>query len=260
MESSLPIAHSIGVTERGDAGIFIEEWQRTIKKVDGAILITKDVNDNFIDAVLSAEKPIIVHATTTGWGGTYMEPNVPDYVYQLCQVKKLNDKGFPLNRIVVRIDPIIPLDDGIQRSITVLKKAIEMGIVCPKSSSSARVRTSIVDNYPHVRSRFYESGQPVLFGGSMYPNSSVYYKVIDAFAQFKNEGIIIETCAETIRDPMFKAVGCISPTDLLLMGFDENSCNTKSQQRSMCKCLGIKTELLSHRGRCSHGCLYCYWK
>jgi hypothetical protein len=55
----------IGITERGDAGIDYE-WLEKIHSVKAAILITKEVNDTFIDNVINKNN-VIVHATVTGW-------------------------------------------------------------------------------------------------------------------------------------------------------------------------------------------------
>lgn len=73
----------IGITERGDAGIDFS-WYDKIKQelVGGAILITKNVNKEFAHKVLDLYEEgfkIIVHCTCTGYGGTALEPNVPDF-------------------------------------------------------------------------------------------------------------------------------------------------------------------------------------
>lgn len=62
----------IGVTERGDAGLNYS-WIDCIQSglVSGAILITKNISDNFISALNDVRKQfpnIIVHCTCTGWG------------------------------------------------------------------------------------------------------------------------------------------------------------------------------------------------
>ena len=41
----------IGITERGDAGLNFD-WRDKLPSVDGAVLITKCLNDDFIEAVL----------------------------------------------------------------------------------------------------------------------------------------------------------------------------------------------------------------
>ena len=108
----------IGITERGDASIDYQ-WKGKLPSVDGAILITKNLTDQFIDTVIKCYEngdKLIVHATCTGWGETDFEPNVPDYKTQLHQLKKLINKGFPADYCVLRIDPIFPTLFGLKRS------------------------------------------------------------------------------------------------------------------------------------------------
>lgn len=57
---------------------------------------------------------IIVHATCTGYGGTELEPNVPNFTTQLTMIKMLLDDGFPAEQIVLRIDPIFPTVNGMR--------------------------------------------------------------------------------------------------------------------------------------------------
>lgn len=66
----------VGITERGDAGLDLS-WADRLQHCLFAILITKNPNDKFISKVLTVTKPIIVHITCTGWGGTELEPHVP---------------------------------------------------------------------------------------------------------------------------------------------------------------------------------------
>lgn len=70
----------------------------------------------------------------------------------------------------------------------------------------------------------------------------------------------IESCAEPgLTEPI--ACGCISDYDLNLLGFSEDAeSNGAGYQRKGCMCYAGKTELLKHKTRCPHGCLYCYWK
>ena len=68
----MSVSKGIGITERGDAGL--DFWW--VKKIDNHrfnILITKNLNDEFIDLVKSRDN-IIVHATITGYGGSKLEP------------------------------------------------------------------------------------------------------------------------------------------------------------------------------------------
>ena len=100
----------IGITERGDAGIN-SLWTQKVDTVDGMILITKNITEIFKANVLSLYHKgykIIVHCTCTGYGSSALEPNVPDYKWQLSSLENLIKRGFPAENCVLRIDPILP--------------------------------------------------------------------------------------------------------------------------------------------------------
>ena len=66
----------IGFTERGDAGRDLS-WVQACEehKIDGAVIITKTLTNACGKALLKLHShgfPLILHATTTGWGGTPM--------------------------------------------------------------------------------------------------------------------------------------------------------------------------------------------
>lgn len=102
----------IGITERGDASLDFT-WMDKMDRVAAAILITKNLNDRFIESVLPFKDKVIVHATVTGMGGTVIEPRVPETEWSHAQVLKLIDAGFPVQQIVLRVDPIIPTSKGL---------------------------------------------------------------------------------------------------------------------------------------------------
>ena len=54
--------YRIGVTEAGDAGIDLT-WEDMLEQVDGAILITKNINKHFCDAVMRHKDKVIVYWT-----------------------------------------------------------------------------------------------------------------------------------------------------------------------------------------------------
>ena len=58
--------YMIGVTEAGDASVNLQ-WEKTLEKVDGAILVTKNVSKDFRAAVMRSPNKVIVHATVTGF-------------------------------------------------------------------------------------------------------------------------------------------------------------------------------------------------
>ena len=248
----------IGITERGDASIDYS-WTGKLEDVDGAILITKHVTDKFIDMVMASYehyKNIIVHATCTGWGGTVMEPNVPDYRVQLSQLAKLIYRGFPKKNCVLRIDPIIPNSEGIwYRANLVIEGALCKGLLTyPKM----RVRVSVLDEYKHVKKRFADAG----IESPIYPG---FQASSDQFGHVKSllesYGVTFYTCAEPLLNGRnIVHEGCVSQTDLDIFGIKDAAASVNPQNRNGCLCLDFKKELLGRRGQCPHGCLYCYWK
>lgn len=249
----------IGITERGDAGLDLS-WADKLNYVDGAILITKNITDKFIKTVCekhNAGHKIIIHCTCTGWGGSVIEPNVPEYTTQISQLCKLIQSGFPKSRCVLRIDPIFPTKKGLQH----VQKVIETAYT-EKLLPEIRVRISILDEYRHVKDRFRQMGYEPIYGNSFYAPKSMFENTARTLAAYQD--ITYECCAEpmlTNQYPYrFIAHGCISPTDLAILGIPYNAMTVNPQNRNGCLCLSCKTELLNNRHRCPHQCAYCFWK
>lgn len=252
--------YRIGITEAGDAGLDLS-WADKLDSVDGAILITKDANYKFREKALVHKDKVIVHATVTGYGGTVLEPNVPPKEMQLKNVLMLIDDGFPREKIVIRIDPIVPTENGIETAFSVFKMFMESGWF-------PRYRVSIVDMYSHVRERFSVSGLPLVYGNSFLPSKKQIYAVDQMLARahelwhdIGDRYVSIECCAEPELSYAWE-YGCISRNDLQLLGLydvetDKEFCGF---QRKHCKCYSGKVELLKNKSRCDHKCAYCYWK
>lgn len=261
----------IGITERGDAGLDFT-WYNAVKtnKVDGAVLITKNITSEFTDKVLelhNCNKKLIVMATCTGFGGTVIEPNVPVYTTQLDSLKALINRGFPAKQCVLRIDPIFPTEKGIKKVRKVVEYADEIGVL-----KDVRVRVSILDEYTHVKQRFRDAGLPTVYGEGNTAEFFLMTRTAIALHNLHKEyGISFYTCAEPKLIKFLKAMhgedqkvciaqGCISNEDLVILGLPEVDLPVNMQKREGCLCLSCKTELLKNKTRCPNGCLYCYWK
>ena len=250
--------YKIGATDGGDAGLD-QSWVDKLNTVDGAIVITKNLTQGFRDAVLSNKEKLIVHATTTGYGGTVLEPNVPSVDEQFDSIMALVRFGFPKERIVIRVDPIIPTPKGIKTAEDVIKKFIGAGF--------SRFRVSIIDMYPHVRERFKQAGLPLPYGENGFsPNAEQVHAVDEmlmrAFAYYGARSPMprFEGCAEPGLSNVIHC-GCVSGYDLKLLGLSETeTADGVGYQRKHCMCYSGKTELLKSNSRCEHGCLYCFWK
>lgn len=251
---------SIGVTERGDAGLDLS-WLNKLDTVSGVILITKNVTSgSFKNALFQAynsKRAVMLHCGCTGWGQTAMEPNVPDYKTQLDSLNNIIEAGFPTSHCVLRVDPIIPTEEGFHYAYNVFKYAHKLGLL-----NKLRIRISIFDEYPHVRTRFAARGYDPVYN-QFYAPESLLEIAKQHLIQWANEfSIKYETCAEPfLNNDCFVHCGCVSLTDLSIMGIQasENS-YLNPQGRNGCLCLGCKRELLQHRHPCGHNCAYCYWK
>ena len=248
----------IGITEQGDAGLDFLWYQKCLtNQVQGAILITKNLNDTFIKKVLKLNNlnfPIIIHATCTGWGGSIIEPNVPDYKTQLKQLEKLITKGFPLEQCVLRIDPIFPTTSGIKRVSEVLEYAASLRLL-----PQMRIRISVLDEYRHVKDRLETLGFRPIYGDKLYAPKDMMSQLIEMLDFYDLQ---FECCAEPylVNKNQFIHQGCISQRDLHIMGFPAKDMPINPQNRNGCQCLSCKTELLNNKHRCDHKCAYCYWK
>lgn len=255
------LAHPvIGITERGDAGRD-QSWAPQVEagEVDLAILITKCISQAMIDNVIrlhDAGKRFIVHCGCTGWGGTNIEPGSPAAIVQLRSLLMLLKAGFPVDHCVLRIDPIIPLPDGLYRSGAVLRLADRLiGL------ENLRVRISVMDDYAHVKKRFIDAGlQPVYPERQFYATPDQFHEVQRLCEEFPK--VTFETCAEkSLFGPNIKAQGCVSDQDLAIVGIKRVSdAGINPQNRSGCLCLSGKKELLTQKHPCASRCLYCYWQ
>lgn len=235
-----------GITEAGDAGLDLS-W--VDKLYDGNIIITKHLtNENvkLIEALLANKDKIILHVTCTGFGGSKMEPNVPQPKEVYESVKNLIQLGFPVSHIVLRTDPIIPTKQGIAHAVNVWNMFKDSGIT--------RVRYSIIDMYKHTAERIMKAYGRVPFEGFRAPQ----HMIDDVLANIDNfrDTYQFEACAENLPD----RVGCISKKDYEILGLDTSTIKEGGFQRSTCACCAGKTELLTNKKRCPSGCLYCYWR
>ncbi len=251
--------YKIGATDGGDAGLDLS-WINKMDSVDGAVLITKQVTPAFIEAVRDMPN-VVVHATCTGYGGTVLESNVPDMFEQFNSVLNLVQAGFPKERIVIRIDPIIPTPKGLRRAFLVFKLFM--------IADFPRYRVSIIDMYPYVRDRFLATGLPLPYGDRFAPRSEDWRAVNKLISDVKimwasgnyAEDLRIEVCAEPTLTEAIRC-GCVSEYDLRLMGLidDGEVLDSAGYQRRDCLCYSGKVELLTTRKPCAHKCLYCFWK
>lgn len=256
----------IGITEHGDGGIDLS-WVNKMDKVDGAVIVTKNLTEGCINAIIKEtenSRGIILHLTCTGWGGTAIEPGVPVWQEQIRRAVGLLNGfhgDFPADRLVLRIDPIIPTESGLKRLDRLLGFWMQTGF----PYGAKRVRISILDCYPHVRERIRAAGMKPPYGYAFQAPEWMVKQTAKVLAKYP--GLQFETCAEPMLAAQglknLEACGCISMKDLEILGIQPGQdMYLNPQKRGGCLCLSCKTELLDPKKKepCPHGCIYCFWK
>jgi DNA repair photolyase len=238
----------IGITETSDPCFHLEIFDNLY---DANIIITKNITDKMIEKLIENKNKCIVHTTVTGMGGSKVEPFVPTVEKSVKQMKKLIDGGFPVEQIVLRIDPIIPTDKGINTAKNVLESFMNFGI--------KRVRVSFLDMYKHVKERFNDANIKLpyeSFHADIHTCRKAYRIIFEAAKSCGYD--IIDICGE----PGFEITPCISQKDIDILGLsDKITLDGNKKQRSNCSCPSNKRQLISwveSKKKCGHECLYCY--
>lgn len=232
----------IGITERGDAALDLS-WVTKLRPAN--IIISKSFNSAFNDALLQYSDKIIYHCTCTGFGSSILEPNVPSSKAMVENLTSLIKDGFPPQNIVLRIDPIIPVNIGLQRLENTLRLFIHLPIT--------RVRYSFLDMYQHVKDRFRSHNISLPYT-TFHASVDMQQSALDILSKYEKY-YDFESCAENTPHKR----GCISNKDLQILNISADLIGS-ANQRSSCLCPANKVELLSNRRQCKHGCLYCFWK
>ena len=127
-----------GITEREEPSQNYS-WESNVDKVDGFILITKNItNRDFLKKVLRYKDKCIVHASITTLGNSFIEPNISSWEESIDVLNKFSEI-FPSVQLVLRIDPIIPSNKVLKK----VEQLIERSLV-------KRIRFSLIDNYKHL--------------------------------------------------------------------------------------------------------------
>jgi DNA repair photolyase len=228
----------IGITEQGDAALDLK-WRPWVLAGKPAILISKDPGLLYEYVKDLENVNLIIHCTITGNGGTIIEPNVPAYEESLQALVKFVNLFGP-ERVVLRIDPIIPLQDYIDNSKKVLDRAKEL-----LGDNMCRVRISFYDNYKHTSARFEEIGITLPFKSFHLP------------MEFRQRMWEFYGKPELCGEENMPSTPCISEIDCKIFGVEPGE--RAGYQRSTCDCLTNKLELLKRTGtQCKHSCKYCY--
>lgn len=249
--------NKIGVTETYDPS-FDFSWMDNLYPVN--IIITKNLSDGMEDRLLTEEvkRTCILHLTCTGWGGTFMEPGVDSYVSTIHKYRRLIINGFDPSHVVLRLDPIIPTEEGIERARSVLVGFTNL----EEQYRIKRCRVSVLDNYKHVSERFKNIGFNLGYEEFQAPGEM--FDKIEMMLIPYSDKFDFEICAEPeLYIAKDEFVGCVSQKDIDLINpdFPVTLGSITRKQRPWCMCPDNKTNIIRRKpGRCPNKCVYCYWR
>lgn len=252
----------VGFTEAGDPALQQGWSENAIGKVGGIICITKNPFGCWDDLarLREANIPVILHATVTGWGGTKMEPGAPHPAAAVTAAAALAKAGL-VRSVILRIDPIIPTPEGVNRAVWTARLGWKVGL--------KQVRFSLLHLYAHRRKEILaalsEDDRAHLlqaYGKKTRPSAKYAEAVALRLDPLAKAGVSFSACAtnEIQRDYIVRT-GCLDSDDLTILGISvSEKLGRNKQRRKGCCCLALKTELLTKKERCAHGCAYCYWR
>jgi DNA repair photolyase len=240
----------IGITETSDPCFHLDVFDNLY---DAKIIITQNLTPKLIEKLVENKEKCILHMTVTGMGGSKIEPFVPEPIKMLDAVNKLVYSGFPVKQIVLRVDPIVPTEKGIETALNTMLLFQNVGIT--------RLRVSFLDMYKHTKERFTNNHINLPYE-TFHANENIRK---EAFNKIYEYGIklgydIIQTCGE----PGFESTPCISQMDIDILGLTQKIILAgKKEQRTHCSCPANKRQLSTwekSKIKCKHNCLYCYMK
>lgn len=95
------------------------------KMTDINIINTRNLNQQLCDVFLANKHRIFIHLYLSGMGKTPFEPNIPSVKTIFEYLKYLVRNGFPINQILIVINPILPNDNGLKALKLLLKVLTE---------------------------------------------------------------------------------------------------------------------------------------
>ena len=237
----------VGITETSDPCFHLDLFDNLCK---ANIIITKRLTDKLIDKLVEHKDKCILHLTCTGLGGSKIEPMAPTKEVLFKKFNELIDKGFPVNQVVLRIDPIIATVKGVETGLSVIELFKDSGIT--------RIRYSALDMYKHVIDRFKDNDIRI-------PHNTFHANINmrrELDKRIRSAASLINAQVEVCAEPGIESTGCISQKDIDILGLTNDiKLIGKKDQRKECSCPNNKKQLITETpAPCGNACLYCFWK
>jgi DNA repair photolyase len=238
----------IWVTEMCDP---TTKWDPIAEKIESGlpiVLYTKAAVP--LDILMLKRKNFAICYTITGWGGTWLERGVPNY---LDMIKHFNGSASMLGeRVSLRVDPVIPTEEGFEKALSVIAHI----------NRPVRIVSSILQLYTgHAemakKLNIDLSTYTVTSQRAKYVRKDVAQdwvnRVTKKFGWTKGR---LQMCGMPYDLEGVTHTGCLNKEMLDSIGVVSFKQILEGKQRPGCKCIIAKRQLIA--GSCVHGCLYCY--
>jgi hypothetical protein len=103
----------------GDPCLNIDKLEKKLTEIN--IINTRNITPEFMTFCLKHKDKLFLHINISGLNATLFEPKIPTVKEMFTKIKTLKDNGFPENRILIIINPIIPNENGLRALKLLLK-------------------------------------------------------------------------------------------------------------------------------------------
>ncbi len=204
--------------------------------------------------LLKKYSQVYLHFTVTGFGGTEIEPAIPEPLKALNQLKKLVDL-FGSERISLRFDPILfyKKEEKVKTNFDFFPQIVEFS----EKFNIKRIIFSFVQFYPTVIKRFKKAGIEYI-DPPENEKISLARKLVN---KLKNSSAKLYSCSQdflTILDGVEKS-RCIDAeylSEIHPLGWKIEHKKDRGQRKE-CGCSQSK-DIGSYSLNCPYPCLYCY--
>lgn len=192
-----------------------------------------------------------LNLTISGWGNTWLEPNVPDANEMIDHLNEVISK-INVDRVRLRIDPGVPTKEGIKRASKVLTEVVKL----PKTI------TSVIQFYSGHKAIFEKlkidmSYYKIKSGRAIFPEKVIAERWFECLLEARPDSkSLLSFCGMPYEIENSNHTGCVDRDLLNAMGFSEFAEIQPGRQRPGCKCVIKKKQACN--GYCDHGCKYCY--
>lgn len=261
--------YEIGITREYDASQDISLFTRL--KPLGNIIVTRDLrNPVFFKNILKNKKNIILHVVVSGYGESPLEPKTPHPRTMYESIANLIRSGFPKSQIVLRIDPVIPSEQGTQVLSMVLEafatlhiKRCRIKLLHLNKNVISREVWNYLQYFGRMENPYYNQVENKVYSGPSRKHISRVYELLKSFStQYEFETC---TCDEYNDIDPLPLLGCVSFKDLKILGVTDVNLIPNLDKKKKCRCPVNAKEILKidrkiKNVQCQLHCVHCLHK